>query len=78
MANPSGHVVLDEEATRATEERYATLEAELQALRAHNEELTHGLQAQEEVLAAERLWGDRCTQAQMREFTNLTTELLVE
>ena len=29
MANPSGHVVLDEEAARAAEERYAALEAEL-------------------------------------------------
>ena len=76
MANPSGHVVLDEEAARAAEERYATLEAELQALRARNDELTRGLQAQEEVLAAERLRGDRRAQAQMREFANLTAELL--
>ena len=59
MANPSGHVVLDEEATRATEERYAALEKELQALRACNEELMRGLQAQEEVVVAERLRGDR-------------------
>ena len=44
MANPSGHVVLDEEAARTAQERYATLEAELQALRAQNEELTRGLQ----------------------------------
>ena len=58
MANPSGHVVLDEEAARAAQERYATLEAELQALRAQNEELTRSLQEREEVLAAERLWGD--------------------
>ena len=58
MANPSGHVVLDEEAARATEQRYVTLEAELQALRACNEELTRCLQEQEEVLVAERLWGD--------------------
>ena len=58
MANPSGHVVLDEEAARAEQERYATLEAELQALRAQNEELTCGLQEREEVLAAERLRGD--------------------
>ena len=58
MANPGGHVVLDEEAARATQERYATLEAELQALRAQNEELTRGLQEREEVLVAERLRGD--------------------
>ena len=58
MANPSGLVVLDEEVARAAEECYATLEAELRALRAQNEELTCGLQEREEVLAAERLWGD--------------------
>ena len=58
MANPSGHVVLDEEAAHTAQERYATLEAELQALRAQNEELTRGLQEREEVLAAERLWGN--------------------
>ena len=43
MANPSGHTVLDEEAARTVEERYAVLEAELQAMRVRNEELTHGL-----------------------------------
>ena len=61
MVNPNGHVVLDEEAALAAEECYATLEAELQALRARNEELTCGLQAQEEVLAVEWLRGHRCT-----------------
>ena len=55
MANPSGHVVLDEGTARAAQECYATLEAELNALRAQNEELTRGLQEREEVLAAERL-----------------------
>ena len=59
MTNPGGHVVLDEEAARAAQERYATLEAELQALRAQNEELTGSLQEREEVLVAERLRGDR-------------------
>ena len=44
MANPSGHVVLGEEAARAVEERYTALEAELQAMRVRNEELTRGLQ----------------------------------
>ena len=58
MANPSAHVVLDEEAARAAQQRYMTLEAELQALRAQNEELTRGLQEREEVLVAERLRGD--------------------
>ena len=43
MANPEGHVVLGEEETCQTQERYAALEAELQALHQRNEELTHGL-----------------------------------
>ena len=76
MANPSGHVVLDEEATRAAEECYTALEAELQAMRVHNEELTCGLQEQEAVVVAARLWADRREQAQMRKFANLTVELL--
>ena len=76
MANPSGHVILDEEAARTAEERYTALEAELQAMRLRNEELTRGLQEQESVVAAERLRVDRRAQAQMREFANLTAELL--
>ena len=76
MANPGGHIVLDEEVACAAQECYATLEAELQALRAQNEELTRGLQEREEVLAAKQLRGDRRAQAQMREFANLTVELL--
>ena len=59
MTNPSGHVVLDEEATRAAEECYTALEAEVQAMRQHNEELARGMREQEEVLAAERLRVDR-------------------
>ena len=76
MANPSGHAVLDEEAARAIEECYAALEAELQAMRVRNEELTRGLQEQESVVAAERFQVDRRAQAQMREFANLMAELL--
>ena len=76
MANPSGQVVLDEEAARAVQECYTALEAELQAMRTCNEELACGLQEQEEVVAAERLRADRRAQAQMREFANLTVELL--
>ena len=68
MANPSGHVVLDEEASLAAKECYAALGAELQALQARNEGLTCGLQAQEELVAAEWLRGDRRAQAQMRGF----------
>ena len=76
MANPGGRVVLDEEVARAAKERYVALGAKLLALQACNKELTCGLQGQEEVVAAERLWGDRRAQAQMREFANLTAELL--
>ena len=63
MANPSGHVMLDEEAARTAEERYVALEAELQAMRARNEELASRLREQEEVVVAERLWADRRAQS---------------
>ena len=76
MANPSGHVVLDEEAAHATEEHYTALEAELQAMHARNEELVHGLWEQEEVVVAGRLRADRTAQAQMCKFANLTAKLL--
>ena len=58
-ANPGGHVMIDEEAARAVEERYAALEMELQALRLRNEELMCNLQEQEAIMAIERLWSDR-------------------
>ena len=76
MVNPNGHAILNEEAARAAEERYAALEAELQAMHQCNEELMRGLREQEEVLAAEQVRVDRRTQAQMREFANLTAELM--
>ena len=44
MANPEGHVVLGEEQARQAQECYTALEAELQALHQHNEELMRGLQ----------------------------------
>ena len=59
MANPSGHVVLGEEGARAMEECYVTLEEELQVLRARNEELTCGLQVQQEIVVAAKLQGNR-------------------
>ena len=58
MANPGGHVVIDKEAARTTEERYAVLEAELQAMHLLNEELVRSLQEQENIMATERLWED--------------------
>ena len=54
MANPAGHVVLGEEEAQQAVECYATMEAELQALRQRNEELTRAVQEQQEVVATER------------------------
>ena len=76
MANPKGHVVLGEEEACQAQERYAALEAELQALRQHNKELSCGLQEQQEIVAAEHLRGDRKARAQMQDFANLIVELL--
>ena len=39
MAQPAGCMVMGEEEAQAAAERYATMEAELQALRQQNEEL---------------------------------------
>ena len=41
-----------------------------------NEELMRSLREQEEIVVAERLRADRRAQAQMREFANLTAELM--
>ena len=49
----------------------------MQAMCLCNEELTHGLQEQEEIVVAECLRADKRAQAQMREFANLTAELMV-
>ena len=76
MANPAGHVVLGEEEAQQAAERYATMEAELQALRQRNEELTRAVQEQQEMVATERLQADRSSRAQMQDFANMTTELL--
>ena len=46
MANPTGHVVLGKEEAQQATERYATMEAELQALQQRNEELTRAVQEQ--------------------------------
>ena len=43
MVNPGGHVMIDKEAARTAEGRYAMLEAELHALPLCNEELMCGL-----------------------------------
>ena len=76
MANPAGHVVLGEEEAQQATERYATMEAKLQALRHRNEELTRAVQEQQEVAATKRLRADCRSRAQMQDFANMTTELL--
>ena len=48
MANPAGHVVLGEEEAQQAAERYAKMEAELQALQLRNEELARTVQEQQE------------------------------
>ena len=55
MGNPTGRVVMDEGDAHAAEERYAALEAELQALRLQNEELKRNLQEQEIIVVTERM-----------------------
>ena len=76
MANPTGHVVLGEEEAQQAVERYAKMEAELQALRQQNEELARTVQEQQEMVATERVRADRRARAQTQEFANLTAELL--
>ena len=77
MANPEGHVVMDEAEAQQAAERYAKMEENLQELRQQNEELVRALGEQQDLVAAERLHADRHARAQMQEFANLTAELLV-
>ena len=76
MANPAGHVVMGEEEAQQAAERYAAMEAELQALRQRNEELARAVQESQEMAATERVRADRRSRAQTQEFANLTAELL--
>ena len=76
MAHPEGSVVLGEEEAQAAAERYAQMEADLQALRQRNEELMRTVQEQQDMVATERLRADRRSRAQTQEFANLTAELL--
>ena len=48
MANPAGRVVLGEDEVQAAAERYTQMEAELQALRLRNEELTRTVEQQQD------------------------------
>ena len=68
--------MMDEAEAQQAAERYVKMEAELQALRRQNEELMRALGEQQELVASERLRGDRRARAQMQEFANLTAELL--
>ena len=76
MANPNGHVILDEEEACAVEAHCAALEAELPVMHLRNEELMCGLREQEKIVAVERLRAGRKAQAQMREFANMMVELM--
>ena len=76
MANPEGRVLIGEAEAQEATERYARMEAELQALRQHNEELMRDLQEAQSAAATECVHADRRSQAQTREFANLTAELI--
>ena len=76
MAQPEGRVVIDEAEAQQAAERYAQMEAELQALQQRNAELIRDLQEQQNIAATERLRADRRSKAQTQEFANLTAELL--
>ena len=76
MANPAGHIVLGEEEVQQAAERYAEMEAELQALQQRNKELVHAIQEQQEMVATERLRADCHSRAQTQEVANLIVEIL--
>ena len=59
MAQPKGRVVINEAKAPQVAERYAQMEAELQALRQRNAELIRDLQEQQNIAATERLCADR-------------------
>ena len=67
---------MGEEEAQAAAERYAQMEAELQALRLRNEELTRTVEQQQDQVEVERRRADRRSRAQTQEFANLTAELL--
>ena len=58
MAHPEGRIVMDEAEAQQAVERYATMEAELQAPRQGNEELTCAIQEQQDIVEVERRWAD--------------------
>ena len=54
MANPEGRVIMDEAEAQQAAERYAQMEAELQALRQRNDELMRTVQEQQDIVEVER------------------------
>ena len=58
MAQPEGRVVIDEAEAQQAAERYAQMEAELQALQQRNAELIRDLQEQQNIAATECLRAD--------------------
>ena len=67
---------MGEEEAQAAAERYAQMEAELQALRLRNEELTRTVEQQQDQVEVERRRADRRSRAQTQEFASLTAKLL--
>ena len=65
-----------EEQMRQLAERVAALEAELQATRRANAELTQGLAEQREIAETAQLRADRRGRAQMHDFAQLTAEMV--
>ena len=59
MAQPKGQVVIDEAEAQQAAERYAQMEAELQALQQRNAELIRDLQEQQHIVPMEHLHADR-------------------
>ena len=59
MAQPAGRVVLGADEAQAAAERYAAMEAELQALHQRNEELTRTVQQQQDQVEVERRRADQ-------------------
>ena len=76
MANPEGRVIMEEAEAQQAAERYARIEAELQALRQRNEEIMRDLQEAQNAAATEHVRADQRSRAQTQEFVNLTAELL--
>ena len=78
MADPEGRVILGEAEAQEAAERYAQMEAELQALRKRNEDLMRAVQEQQNIVSTERVRADRRSKTQTEEFAKLTAELIAQ